>query len=74
MKTGFDLLSVFEKKQDEYGEEYFAGELDVSQFKKMKENISVVLMKGEFLPNSLVGIEGNSKGQMFLFSRESSPK
>ena len=70
MKPGIDLVSVFEKKQDENGGEYYIGTLESNLFKKAKGEIQVVLLKGETLPSSLVGNTNDSKESLYMFSQE----
>ena len=54
MKPGINVISVFEKKKDESGNEYFTGSLDVKALKKMKcEELRVVLIGKKILPPGL---------------------
>ncbi len=70
MKPGIDLISVFAKREDETGQVFYTGTIDPSNFKKAKEEIRIVLMQGNLLPGSLVGHEGSSQENLYMFSQD----
>ena len=75
MKPGIDLVSVFEKKQDENGGEYFTGTMDIKTLKKIKgDELRVVIMNGNLLPKSLHSLMGKSVSEtngLFMFVENS---
>ncbi len=70
MKPKVNLVSVFEKKQDENGDGYHRGALDPALFKKAKEEIHFLLMKGSMLPISLIGDDPGAQENLFMFVEE----
>ena len=67
MKPTVELIGVFEKKQDENGNNYHTGALDTTQFKKSKNEIHLILMKGELLPEYLRGPDPTTQENLYLF-------
>ncbi len=71
MKPGIDVISVFEKKSDENGTEFITGTIDLKALKKIKaDELRVVMMPGDLLPPSLLGLMGKSEMAMnglFMF-------
>ena len=71
MNPGVDVISVFEKKNDENGTEFFTGTIDLKALKKIKaDELRVVMMPGDLLPPSLLGLMGKSEMAMnglFMF-------
>ncbi len=70
MKPKVNLVSVFEKKQDENGDGYHRGALDPALFKKAKGEIHFLLMKGSMLPISLIGDDPGAQENLFMFVEE----
>ena len=66
MKPTFEFLCVVEKKPAEYGDEYCKGIHDSARIKKTKES-PIIVMKGNYLPESLVGNEPLSRENIYVF-------
>ena len=69
MKPTVELIGIFEKKQDENGNEYHSGTLDTAQFKKSKSEIHLILMKGKLLPEYLRGSDSSTQEHLFMFAQ-----
>ncbi len=76
MKPGIDVISVFEKKKDENGTEFFTGTIDLKALKKIKaDELRVVMMPGDLLPaslHSLMDRNTTSSNGLFMFVEISS--
>lgn len=69
MKNGIDLIGSFERKKDDKGEEYYSGTINPTHFKKVKDEIQLVLMPGNQLPTSLIGTDQEAQDSLYLFSQ-----
>jgi hypothetical protein len=72
MKPQINLINIFEKVKDENGQEYFSGTLDLRILKKTKrDEIRVVFMTGDLLPESLhrlIGKDSTANKGLFMFA------
>ena len=56
MKPGIDLISVFTKITGEDGSEFYSGSINPAVFKKVKQDIEIVLMPSETVPMSILDL------------------
>lgn len=70
MKAGIEVVGVFEQIKDEHGNEHYTGSLDPALFKKTKQEVKLILMKGNLLPQTLVGNDPASQESIYMFSQQ----